>query len=111
MRLDQFEVNPMSSFREEINKTTFGAFIEIDPHRENISLRTLIDHSIVESFGDEGRACITARVYPELAIGEEAHLYAFNYGSQSVTITSLSAWSMKAAQIAPIQKRRRPPVT
>ncbi|CAK9139249.1 unnamed protein product [Ilex paraguariensis] len=100
-----------SSFREEINKTTFGAFIEIDPHRENISLRTLIDHSIVESFGDEGRACITARVYPELAIGEEAHLYAFNYGSQSVTITSLSAWSMKAAQIAPIQKRRRPPVT
>ncbi|KAK3007583.1 hypothetical protein RJ639_013328 [Escallonia herrerae] len=78
-----------SSSREGVDKTTFGAFVDID-------------HSIVESFGGEGRTCMTARVYPKLAIDKEAHLYAFNNGSQSVIITSLTAWSMKKAQIAPI---------
>lgn len=58
-----------------------------------------IDHSIVESFGGEGLACITSRVYPVLAVGEQAHLYAFNNGTQSLSISSLSAWSMKKAQI------------
>ncbi|KAK2970457.1 hypothetical protein RJ640_003666 [Escallonia rubra] len=91
-----------SSSREGVDKATFGAFVDVDPSREKISLRSLIDHSIVESFGGEGRTCMTARVYPKLAIDKEAHLYAFNNGSQSVTITSLTAWSMKKAQIAPI---------
>lgn len=67
-----------------------------------------IDHSIIESFGGEGLACITARVYPKLAIPEQSHLYAFNKGTQSLTISSLSAWSMKKAQIVPIGKRRKP---
>ena len=58
-----------------------------------------IDNSIVESFGGEGKAVITARVYPKLAINDGANLYAFNYGSQSVKITSLKAWSMKKAKI------------
>ena len=67
-----------------------------------------IDHSIVESFGGEGVTCITARVYPKLAVDKGTHLYAFNNGTQSVKISRLSAWSMKQAQILPIQKRRRP---
>lgn len=58
-----------------------------------------IDHSIVESFGGEGKACITARVYPTLATDADAHLYAFNNGTGNVGITTLSAWSMKKAQI------------
>lgn len=58
-----------------------------------------IDHSIVESFGAKGKACITARVYPTLAIGDGANLYAFNNGTQNVKITSLNAWSMKKAKI------------
>ncbi|XP_059644934.1 beta-fructofuranosidase, insoluble isoenzyme CWINV1 [Cornus florida] len=99
-----------SSLIPDLDKTTYGAFVDLDPLREKISLRSLIDHSIVESFGGEGRTCITARVYPSLAIGEEAHLYVFNNGSQSVKILSLSGWSMKKAQIVPIQKRRKPPI-
>lgn len=67
-----------------------------------------IDHSIVESFGGGGLACITARVYPKLAIEEQAHLYAFNNGTQSLKISSLSAWSMKKAQIVSIGRRRKP---
>ncbi|PWA71695.1 glycoside hydrolase, family 32 [Artemisia annua] len=96
-----------SSLRQEVNKTIYGAFLVLDPRHEKISLRTLIDHSIVESFGGDGLACITARVYPKLAIEEQAQLYVFNNGSQSLIISSLSAWSMKKAQIVSIGKRRK----
>lgn len=58
-----------------------------------------IDHSIIESFADEGRVCITARVYPTLAIDEAAHLYAFNNGTANVKISKLNAWTMKKALI------------
>ncbi|KAI7733870.1 hypothetical protein M8C21_031319 [Ambrosia artemisiifolia] len=97
-----------SSIRPKVDKSIYGAFIALDPHDAKISLRTLIDHSIVESFGAKGLACITARVYPEKAIGEQAHLYAFNNGTQTLSISSLSAWSMKKAQIVPTRKRRKP---
>ncbi|KAJ8755872.1 hypothetical protein K2173_024417 [Erythroxylum novogranatense] len=88
-----------SSLNQQNDKTTYGTFVDIDPVHEKLSLRSLIDHSIVESFGGKGKSCITARVYPTLAINEDAHLYAFNYGAQSVKITSWSAWSMKKAHI------------
>lgn len=58
-----------------------------------------IDHSIIESFGEGGRVCITSRVYPLLAIGKEAHLYVFNNGTQSVQISNLNAWCMKEAEV------------
>ncbi|KAK1575666.1 hypothetical protein Q3G72_007384 [Acer saccharum] len=88
-----------SSLNDKNDKTSYGAFLNVDPVHEKLSLRSLIDHSIVESFGGGGKACITARVYPTLAIENDAHLYAFNYGTEKVKITSLSAWSMKKAQI------------
>lgn len=96
-----------SSLAIQVDKTNFGAFVDIDP-RENISLRSLIDNSIVESFGGEGKACMTARVYPKVAIDDDSsYLYAFNYGKESVTIKNLSAWSMKRAQIFPFHQRRK----
>ncbi|CAN8288024.1 unnamed protein product [Cochlearia groenlandica] len=88
-----------SSLNEENDKITFGAFVEIDLSNQTFSLRTLIDHSIVESFGGGGKVCITSRVYPKLAIGENANLFVFNKGKQSVNVLSLSAWSLKSAQI------------
>lgn len=57
-----------------------------------------IDHSIVESFGGEGKVCITARVYPTLVVDGDTRLYAFNYGRESVEISG-SAWSMETAMI------------
>jgi len=59
-----------------------------------------IDRSIIESFGDGGKAVITSRVYPLLAIEKDAHLYVFNNGSQSVAISQLNAWSMNQAEFA-----------
>ncbi|OVA08427.1 Glycoside hydrolase [Macleaya cordata] len=88
-----------SSLGQGLDKTTYGAFLNVDPLHDKLSLRSLVDHSIVESFGGEGKTCITARVYPKLAIGEGAHLYAFNNGAEKVRISSLTAWSMKKAQI------------
>ncbi|KAJ9183590.1 hypothetical protein P3X46_007422 [Hevea brasiliensis] len=57
-----------------------------------------IDHSIIESFGGEGRTCISSRVYPQLAVHKEAHLYVFNNGTQSINISRLNAWGMSKAQ-------------
>ncbi|CAM8910116.1 unnamed protein product [Rhodiola kirilowii] len=90
-----------SSLRGGLDKTTYGAFVDIDLRHEPISLRTLIDHSVVESFGGNGLSCITARVYPTLAINEAARLYAFNNGTQAVEISSLKAWSLKNARLVP----------
>ncbi|XP_011623827.2 beta-fructofuranosidase, insoluble isoenzyme 1 isoform X1 [Amborella trichopoda] len=86
-----------SSLGKELDKTPYGGFVDVDLADGKIFLRTLVDHSIVESFGGGGRTCITARVYPELAIGEDAHLYAFNYGSVAINISKISAWNMGSA--------------
>ncbi|CAL1399714.1 unnamed protein product [Linum trigynum] len=88
-----------SSLDKDVDKSNYGAFVDVNPGHEKLSLRTLIDHSIVESFAAKGKSCITSRVYPKLAIDKAAHLYAFNNGLQSVKISSLNAWSMKSAQI------------
>ncbi|KAJ7958368.1 Beta-fructofuranosidase, insoluble isoenzyme like [Quillaja saponaria] len=86
-----------TSLRNELDKTTYGAFFDIDSsHLRTISLRSLIDHSIVESFGEEGRIVITSS--PLLAIEKEAHLYAFNNGTLRVGISKLNAWCMKKSQ-------------
>ncbi|WCJ39511.1 Beta-fructofuranosidase insoluble isoenzyme 1 [Euphorbia peplus] len=87
-----------SSIHSDYDKTSYGAFVDVNP-LYGLSLRSLIDHSVVESFGGEGKSCITSRVYPSLAINEAAHLYVFNNGTQSVTINKLTAWSMSKAQI------------
>ncbi|KAJ8774866.1 hypothetical protein K2173_018125 [Erythroxylum novogranatense] len=88
-----------SSLRDGVDKTTFGALVKIDPRREKVSLRSLIDHSIVESFAGEGRTSITTRVYPTVAVHEGAHLYVFNNGTKSVVVSRLDAWSMSNARI------------
>ncbi|XP_026420621.1 fructan 6-exohydrolase-like [Papaver somniferum] len=88
-----------SSLEQSNDKTTYGAFIDFDPKHDKLSLRSLIDHSAVQSFGVEGKAVITARVYPKLAVDNEALLYVFNNGTENLKMSSLEAWSMKKAEI------------
>ncbi|XP_021716466.1 fructan 6-exohydrolase-like [Chenopodium quinoa] len=88
-----------SSLNPTTDKLSFGTFVDVDPVNDELSLRILIDHSIVESFGANGKSCITARVYPTLATNDNAKLYVFNNGTEDVKITKLSAWSMKKAQL------------
>ncbi|XP_065849836.1 beta-fructofuranosidase, insoluble isoenzyme CWINV1-like isoform X1 [Euphorbia lathyris] len=87
-----------SSLKGGIDKTTYGAFMNIDSQQKKISLRSLIDHSIIESFGEGGRICITSRVYPKIAVDNKAHLYLFNNGTLSIKISKLNAWGMNKAQ-------------
>ncbi|XP_059463499.1 beta-fructofuranosidase, insoluble isoenzyme 1-like [Corylus avellana] len=85
--------------KSELYTPSFAGFVNVDLADGKLSLRSLIDHSIVESFGAKGKTCITSRVYPTLAVFNDAHLYAFNNGTETVTIESLNAWSMKNAQL------------
>ncbi|KAK6139853.1 hypothetical protein DH2020_026428 [Rehmannia glutinosa] len=75
-------------------KPSFAGFVNVDLKEKKLSLRSLIDNSVVESFGEGGKTCITSRVYPTLAIYGNAHLYAFNNGTETVHIESLKAWTM-----------------
>ncbi|XP_047980501.1 beta-fructofuranosidase, insoluble isoenzyme 1-like [Salvia hispanica] len=93
----------MSSIEEDKTKMvdgkdayrpSFGGFVNVDLKDMKISLRSLIDNSVVESFAAGGKTVITSRVYPTMALYGDAHLYAFNNGTETIQIESLSAWSM-----------------
>ncbi|KAK4730698.1 hypothetical protein R3W88_023686 [Solanum pinnatisectum] len=86
-------------FNETMYKVSFAGFVDVDLADKKLSLRSLIDNSVIESFGAGGKTCITSRVYPTLAINEKAHLFAFNNGTEPITIETLDAWSMGKAKI------------
>ncbi|KAJ6756075.1 BETA-FRUCTOFURANOSIDASE INSOLUBLE ISOENZYME CWINV4 [Salix purpurea] len=83
-----------SSLGEGLYKPSFAGFVDVDLTDKKLSLRSLIDHSVVESFGAGGRIAITSRVYPTTAVFEKARLFVFNNGSETITVESLNAWSM-----------------
>ncbi|XAR64711.1 Beta-fructofuranosidase [Bertholletia excelsa] len=83
-----------SSSLKQNYKPSFAGFVDVDLTDKKLSLRSLIDHSVVESFGAGGKTCITSRVYPTLAVGKNARLYTFNNGTEAITVESLKAWSM-----------------
>jgi beta-fructofuranosidase len=83
-----------SSLNKNEYKPSFAGFVDVDLSAKKLSLRSLIDHSVVESFGEGGKTVITSRVYPTLAVGEDAHLFLFNNGTETVTVESVDAWSM-----------------
>lgn len=88
-----------SSLWPELYKPAFGGFVPIDIKEGKISLRTLIDHSVIESFAARGRTCITARVYPKMLLAGDGHTYVFNNGSEIVKIKKLKAWEMAKARV------------
>lgn len=58
-----------------------------------------VDHSIVESFAQGGRTCITSRVYPTKAIYSNAQLFLFNNATDAKVKASLKVWQMNDAHI------------
>ncbi|KAH0720311.1 hypothetical protein KY285_005116 [Solanum tuberosum] len=75
-------------------KPSFAGYVDINLTDERLSLLSLTDHSIVESFGDGGKTCITSRVYPALATYGDTHLFAFNNGTKTIKIETLDVWNM-----------------
>ncbi|KAK2973567.1 hypothetical protein RJ640_030692 [Escallonia rubra] len=84
-----------SSLKDGLYKPSYAGYVDVDLADKKLSLRSLIDHSVVESFGAGGKTVISSRVYPTLAVFDDAHLYAFNNGTETVTVETLDAWSMK----------------
>ena len=91
--------NSKSTLYPDVDTTTYGSYVLVQKSDTALSLRVLVDHSIVESFAQGGRTVFTSRVYPEQAIGSAAKVYLFNNGSESVTVKSVSLWDMDSIKI------------
>ncbi|KAK4272718.1 hypothetical protein QN277_021234 [Acacia crassicarpa] len=86
-----------STLKKSKYRPSFAGFVDVDLAEKRLLLRSLIDHSVVESFGAGGKTNVLSRVYPELAVQNNAHLFVFNNGTEPIKIEYLSAWSMKPA--------------
>ncbi|CAN1303089.1 Beta-fructofuranosidase, insoluble isoenzyme 1 [Linum perenne] len=94
-RFQLFQTSSLSK-DEKLYKPSFAGYVDVDlSETKKICLRSLIDHSVVESFAQGGKTVISSRVYPTLAIMDKAHLFVFNNGTEDIKVDRLSAWDMK----------------
>ncbi|KAJ8526803.1 hypothetical protein K7X08_029280 [Anisodus acutangulus] len=87
-----------SSEATDVRKLIYGSTVPV-LQGEKLTIRTLVDHSIVESFAQGGRAAITSRVYPTKAIYEDAKLYLFNNATDISVTATVKIWQMNFANI------------
>ncbi|KAM3297123.1 hypothetical protein ACQJBY_039146 [Aegilops geniculata] len=86
-----------SSRANDIVKRVVGNTVPV-LNGEDLSVRVLVDHSIVESFAMEGRSTVTSRVYPTEAIYANAGVFLFNNATGAqVTATSLVVHEMDSS--------------
>ncbi|KAL2348136.1 hypothetical protein Fmac_002136 [Flemingia macrophylla] len=95
-----------SSLANDVGKKIFGSVVPVLKD-EKLSVRILVDHSIVESFAQGGRMCVTSRVYPTRAIYGAARLFLFNNATKGTVIASLTVWQMNSAFIRPYHPNQR----
>ncbi|NP_001284469.1 acid beta-fructofuranosidase-like [Cucumis melo] len=89
-----------SSKAPDVFKQVYGSKIPV-LEGENYSMRVLVDHSIVESFGQGGRRVITSRIYPTEAIYGAAKLFLFNNGTSANVKAAVKVWQLNSAFIQP----------
>ncbi|KAK7322445.1 hypothetical protein VNO77_25825 [Canavalia gladiata] len=89
-----------SSKAPDVAKPIYGSKVPVLSD-EKLSMRVLVDHSIIESFGQGGRTVITARVYPTEAIYGAARLFLFNNATDINIKVSLNIWQLNSAFIHP----------
>ncbi|KAM7266627.1 hypothetical protein ACFE04_004524 [Oxalis oulophora] len=89
-----------SSLATGVYKKVYGTQVPV-LEDEKLSMRVLVDHSVVESFSQGGRRVITARVYPTEAIYGAAKLFLFNNATQVNVKVTLKVWEMESADIHP----------
>ncbi|KAK8621895.1 hypothetical protein V6N13_097523 [Hibiscus sabdariffa] len=101
-KLNTFFCNDLSrsSKAPGVDKQILGNFVPI-LEGENLSLRILVDHSIIESFAQGGRTVVTSRVYPTEAINGAAKVFLFNNATETSVTASLKIWQMNSASIEP----------
>ncbi|KAL2606522.1 hypothetical protein GLYMA_09G231500v4 [Glycine max] len=89
-----------SSKAPDVSKLIFGSKAPVLSD-EKLSMRVLVDHSIIESFAQGGRTVITSRVYPTEAIYGAARLFLFNNATDINIKASLKIWQLNSAFIRP----------
>ncbi|KAD7480381.1 hypothetical protein E3N88_03517 [Mikania micrantha] len=87
-----------SSTASDVTKLIYGSSVPVLPE-ENYSMRLLVDHSIVESFGQGGRSVITSRVYPTKAIYSAAKVFLFNNATEVTVTANVNVYNMNSARI------------
>ncbi|KAK4743876.1 hypothetical protein SAY87_010188 [Trapa incisa] len=87
-----------SSKADDVDKQIYGAFVPV-LEGEKLSMRILVDHSIVEGFAQGGRTCITSRVYPTRAIYDDAQVFLFNNATEASLVASVKIWPMRSMSI------------
>lgn len=68
---------------------------------EELTMRLLVDHSVVEGFAMGGRIVMTSRVYPTKAIYDGAKIFLFNNATGTSVKASLKIWQMGYARVQP----------
>ncbi|KAM5572818.1 hypothetical protein ABKV19_012731 [Rosa sericea] len=89
-----------SSVATDVVKQVSGSYVPV-LKGEKLSVRILVDHSIIESFAQGGRTTITTRVYPTQAIYGAARLFLFNNATDTSVTASLQIWQMNSAFVRP----------
>nr|UHU35849.1 vacuolar invertase 1 [Paeonia suffruticosa] len=87
-----------SSEASDVDKQIYGSTVPV-LKGEKLTMRILVDHSIVESFAQGGRTCITSRVYPTKAIYGANRLFVFNNATEATVNTSIKIWKLSSAYI------------
>ncbi|CAG7861270.1 unnamed protein product [Brassica rapa] len=89
-----------STMANDVVKPVYGSFVPV-LKGEKLTMRILVDHSIIEGFGQGGRTCITSRVYPTKAIYGATRLFLFNNAIDATITASFKVWQMNSAFIHP----------
>ncbi|KAL6007909.1 Beta-fructofuranosidase, soluble isoenzyme I [Asimina triloba] len=91
----------LTNYKAEVENIFFFAVMNNELF-DLVCVEAAVDHSIVESFAQGGRTCITSRVYPTEAINEAARVFLFNNATGAdVKATSVKIWQMDSASICP----------
>ncbi|KAI5064712.1 hypothetical protein GOP47_0019407 [Adiantum capillus-veneris] len=83
-----------SSLASHVDNGTHGALVTIKEEEDELTLRIIVDHSIIETFAQGGRTVITSRVYPTIALDASANLYLFNDAHQEVIVRQFEAYEI-----------------
>nr|ADF27779.1 soluble acid invertase 1 [Phelipanche ramosa] len=89
-----------SSEAADVDKIVYGSKVPV-LDGEKLSIRSLVDHSIIESFAQGGRTVITSRIYPTKAIDGSARVFLFNNATGISVTASVKIWKMESADIRP----------
>ncbi|EOA33750.1 hypothetical protein CARUB_v10019944mg [Capsella rubella] len=92
--------NLRSSMANDVVKSVYGSLVPV-LKGEKLTMRILVDHSIIEGFGQGGRTCITSRAYPTKAIYGATKLFLFNNAIDANVTASFKVWQMNSAFIHP----------